>query len=270
MTAPNADALAYITSVRLHIVEKADCHRAASIITRTPDITELSLYSAASRDWTPLRTYPEVCRDFLDTLFNLKDTGCQFQRLRSLIMNGFALTHLALVLSQSINFSKLEDLRLVKCEDVGHMLLSLGLQQVGWKTLRIEEEECIIGDDSGELKTFLQTMHTPRMLSLSLGRERSYAQEVDDEGKVCWTDLMPHISTLTSLRFNIDQHGGSPFDDSCGKSVADFREFCKLASNLDQLALVCPPIEEEQWQGEHGFAVFLVRTSTTPIICKQC
>jgi len=138
------------------------------------------------------------------------------------------------------------------------MLSSLGLQQVDWKILRIEEEET--GNDSGELKTFLQMLHAPRMLSISYHR---YFAEDDDGGKLCWTDLVPHSATLETLRLNIEQPGDYPFHERRGTSVADFRELCKSTSNLEQLALTCPPIAEEQWQGEHGFAVFLVRVSTT-------
>lgn len=257
-TARSIDPLAWVTSVRLHLGSENDCRRAAGIIARTPDITELSIFFETRLKLPGF--FAKSCRDFIIILFAMKDTRRQLPRLRSLFLECFTLTFLGPILSQSINFSKLEELQLLKCDDVGHMLLSLELQQMDWNVLRIEEDDS--GDDSGKLKTFLQTMQGPKILSIS--RERRFAEE-DDEGKLCWTDLVPHSATLKSLRFNIEQAGDYPFHDRCGTSVADFRELCNSASNLEQLALTCPPVEEEKWQGEHGLAVFLVRA---PIVLK--
>jgi len=262
MTALSTDPLAWVASLRLQLKNEADCRRAASIITRTPDITELSI--SYNNGWLfklPIY-FAHNCRDFIVILFATKDTRHQLPRLRRLSLESFTLTLLGPILSQSINFSKLEELQLSKCDDVGHMLLSLELQQMNWKVLRNQDDDS--GDDGGKLKTFLQTIHAPVILSISY--QRSYVDE-DNEGKLCWTDLVPHSATLESLRFNIEQPGDYPFHDRRGTSVADFRGLCKSASNLEQLALTCPPIEEELWQGENGFAVFLVRA---PIMLSFC
>jgi hypothetical protein len=265
MAAINDNMFASITSVQLHIRSEIDARRASSIITRTPHITQLSIYFDIGWDMLHSRISAEICRDLAYMTFQSEEAICQFQRLRSLCLNDCTLTLLGPALSRSVNFSMLETLRLVRCDSAGHMLLSLGMKEVDWKMLCIEEEEC--GDDNGELKSFLQTLSTPKVLSI--GRERSYAEE-DSDAIICWKDLVPHSSTLESLRLNVDQPSGHRFDHRRGRSVANFREFCKSASNLDQLALTCPPIEEEKWQDEHGFTVFLVRTKITLSLYQQC
>lgn len=257
-TALGTDPFAWLTSLQLHLRCKEDCRRAASIISRTPDITELSI--RYGNEWEmrlPMSDAP-YGRDCIEILFDLKETRCQLPSLRSLSLENFSLSLLGPVFSQSINFSKLEELQLLKCDDVGDMLLSLGLQQVDWKILRIEEEQT--GDDSGKLRTFLQTICATEVLSIT--RKRWWPED-DDEGKLCWTDLVPHSATLESLRLNIEQPGEYPFHKRIDKVAADFRELCKSASNLEQLALTCPPVEEDLWQEERGFAAFLVRA---PII----
>lgn len=263
MTTLGIDPLARVTSIRLHLRTRNDCRRAASIITRTPDITDLSIFFGDIWDIRLPSSFGPVCRDFIGILFGMEDTKCHFPRLRSLSLEQFTLRLSGPILSQSMNFSKLEELRLLKCDDVGHMLLSLRLQHVDWKILRIEEEQT--GDDNGEFREFLQTMHAPERLSIS--HDRRFA-EGNQEWRSSWTDLVPHSATLKSLRFNIEQPGDYPFHDRRGNSVADFRELCKSASNLEQLALTCPPIVEEQWQGEHGFAVFLVRAPIHPELLR--
>jgi hypothetical protein len=244
----NADMLAHITSVRLHLAFEDDCRATAKIVAHTPGITELTIEFGAT--WKVRDT--EACRNFLNILC-LEDTTRRFPRLRSLCLKDFALTLLGPVLSQSISLSELRELRLVRCRDAGRMLLSLELQQMAWKTLHIEEERC---RDNGELRSLLKRMNAPKVLSIGLDRG---CAEACGGGKLCWTDLLLHSSTLTSLRLNIEQPGVGAFDDRYGKSVADFREFCKSATNLKQLALTSPHIEEEKWQGENGFSVFLVR-----------
>lgn len=258
MTALSTDPLACVTSLRLHLLSSDDCRRAASIIAHTPDITELSILFLDG--WTMMvpRSFALVGRDFMEILFDMEGSKRQLPRLRNLLLENFSLPLLGPVLSQSINFSKLEELQLLKCDDVGDMLLSLTLQQVDWKILRIEEGQT--GNDSGKLRTFLQTISATEVLSITRKR---WWHEDNDEGKLCWTDLVPHSATLESLRLNIEQPGEYPFHKRIGKVAADFHELCKSASNLEQLALTCPPIEEELWQEERGFAVLLVRV---PII----
>ena len=258
MIALNDDMCACITSIRLQIGTEIDCRKAASIISRTPGITELSVYYVPGWDLVH-RSYAESCRDFVCMLFHPDDTTFQFSRLRRFFLKDFDLGLLPSILSQSVDFSKLEELRLVRCEEAGNMLVSLSLQQVNWKLLCIEEE--LIGNDNGQLRSFLRTMNAPKRLSI--GRATSYAKE-DDTGKICWTDLIPHAATLKSLRLNIDQPSGYLSHDRSGKSVADFRDLCKSASDLSQLALTCPSIEEEKWRGEHGFTAFLVRNPNHP------
>jgi hypothetical protein len=191
---PKADMLACISSVRLHLGSEEDCNRAASVITRTPDIIELCIYFGAKWDLETHRSCEERCNDFIKKLFCMTDTQCQFPRLQRLSLEECALAHLGPVLSQSIDFSKLEELRLVGCADVGRFLWSLGLQRVKWNMLHIEEGETF--GNNGELNAFLQTMAAPKVLSV--GRERSFISWWGG-WKSYWTDLVSYSSTLESL-----------------------------------------------------------------------
>jgi hypothetical protein len=231
---------------------------AANIITRTPNITKLSIIF--DRFWLPhlQETHAEACRRSIETLFTIATNPSQFPRLRSLSLRDFGLEQLGPVLSKSVDFKTLEELRFVRCGDVANMLSSLRLQQVDWKMLHIEEEACI--SDNGELKSLLQTMVAPKVLSI--GRDRSNAAHFGG-GELCWTDLMLHSPTLKSLRLNIEKADGRPFHDRHGKKLADFHELCKSASNLEQLALMTPHIEEQTWEEKDGFSAFLVRAPIT-------
>lgn len=114
MTTLGIDPLARVTSIRLHLRTRNDCRRAASIITRTPDITDLSIFFGDIWDIRLPSSFAPVCRDFIGILFGMEDTRCHFPRLRSLSLEQFTLRLSSPVLSQSMNFSKLEELRLLK------------------------------------------------------------------------------------------------------------------------------------------------------------
>lgn len=231
---------------------------AAEIIARTPNITKLSILFDQCWLPDPQESHAELCRRFIEMLFPVDAIPIHFAGLRSLSLRDLTLEQLGPVLSKSVDFERLQELRFVRCEDVAHMLSSLRLQQVSCNMLHIEEETCT--SDNGELKSSLQTMVAPK--TLSIGRDRRSAAQFGG-GELCWTDLMLHSSTLKSLRLNIEKAEGCPFDDRPGKKMTDFREFCKLASNLEQLALIAPHIEEQKWLEKDGFSAFLVSAPIT-------
>ena len=257
MAALDNDMLVCITSVRLNIRTDIECRQAASILRCTPDITELFIeFLIPAFLGYHQSTYAERCRARAHMLFRPDEVISQSPRLRCLFVKHFALKLVAPILSQSMDLSKLEEVRLVDCHFVGHMLLSLSLEQVDWKVLYIDEAEC--SNDRGKLKSFVQTMNAPRTLAFGRQYTHYYEEEGDETHELCWKDYTLHSSTLKSLRANIEHTGGGPFSNRSGNNVADFDDFCKSASNLDQLAVISPDIEEESWHEEHGFSTFLV------------
>jgi len=76
MPAINDEMFSYIMSVRLHIRSEIDCHFAASIVRRTPNITELFIYFGIGWDLLRTKTYAEVYRDLFYMLFHPEDIIC--------------------------------------------------------------------------------------------------------------------------------------------------------------------------------------------------
>jgi hypothetical protein len=259
MKALSADVLACITSVRLHVACQKDCRTAANIIALTPDITDLSVHSEET--WcVPYESSPEYSRDLINMIFCVGDAGLQFSRLRSLHLKEFKLALLGPVLSQRIDFNKLENLQLILCEDVSRFLSSLKLSQVSWDMLRIEGQKQ--PGDGRELNSFLQTMTAPKILSI--GRQNSSTVGWLEGEKLCWKSLSQHASTLQSLRVSIPELDYSHVPEVEEKRLAEFRTFCRSVSNLDQLALISPQIESDEWGDEHGFYTLLVRAPNCP------
>ena len=92
VTALNTDPLARVTSVGLHLISEDDCRKAASILARTPDVTELSIIFGNEWEQRLPSSFAPICRDFMDILFNMKGTKRQLSRLRSLSLEQFTLT----------------------------------------------------------------------------------------------------------------------------------------------------------------------------------
>jgi hypothetical protein len=241
----DTSALAHITSVHLRLRGEQDALSAAGIVASIPGVEDLAIHD---EDWWSGGSVENAnyCHKLYAALiFGTRSSAPRFPRLKSLLLKGLDFEACGSMLANVVDFKQVNELQIIDCQKVEHLLEPLYDLRLALRTVRLERIEAWLSD------AFLSTVTALEELSV-----KDFDEDRRSSWKPDWTSLIPHAATFRSLRLNFEPTSDppkAPFSD-----IQGFLTLCKSASNLQRLAVNCPHIEEEKWAEEEGFSAWLV------------
>jgi hypothetical protein len=143
----------------------------------------------------------------------------------------------------------LKHLQLTHCVDYNSFLEMLATLSLDLESLAIEElEDTVYFDDhtkffDARTNMFIRSMSSMQRLRLNT----NVTSEAPCDGLLDWAALYPCASAIQCLK--LEYHGYIPPFPS-NKIAADFRRFCSMASNLQQLSIDRIVVEPESWTSD--------------------
>lgn len=161
------------------------------------------------------------------------------RRLVFLRMQGIDFYDGVSTLGQLVEMETLEDLQLIGCPNYSHLLSDLKRLRLDLKAFRIHEYDMGEKDFEVDANEFIRSLSSLNRVSLTLDPDFDLP---GPHNLLDWSALGACASTLKYLRmesYSIE----SPFP--CRIFASNFAVLCRLATNLEQLAISGVDIEPE-------------------------
>jgi hypothetical protein len=187
-------------------------------------------------------------------MFDSPDTSHIRLKLRTLCVDGMCLKSAGTILPAMLSLEELEQLHLFRCHYTSRLCESLAKLQLRLDSFR--DQRAINRPSAGSLDIFFQSLRSLRNLRLSL-----HGQHINDPELCDWPSPLPPAHELRSPDLDDFKPGpeGVLFVDT-RRSLSGFQVFCDRASQLQQLSMGSPGLEERHWNAPHGLNAFLVRS----------
>ena len=216
--APDEDDLSRVTSLQLYLKDEKDCKHAAILLDSTANLVSLDIELG-----TDLNLHEELLRR--TRLVNGP------RRLKSLRMEGIDFSDGSDTLEQLVEIETLQDLQLIYCSDYSSLLRDLTRRTLVLKAFRIHEYDMGAPDFETESIEFFRSLTSLEWVSLTLETDLGLPGPYNLHE---WSSLRACAPMLKYLR--VEHHSVKP-PFPCQRSASDFAVFCRLATNLEQLAI---------------------------------
>jgi len=241
--APREDDPAHITALQILIIDMRDIKRMAWILAHIPALQHLDLEKSYR-----LLMDCDVDAEILKEFVNSGNTAQYPARLKTLrIVNMCWTKQSAEVFTSSMRLEKLETLQLVECCEIGPLLEHLTQLRLNVSTLCIDRG----GDvprDGATISAFIASLAAPKRLSLLCHVDQPYDGQIDVD---C---LQKHAQSIEYLRLEDNNVTWLTYGNS--GQAPQFCSFFENASNLKQLALSGPEIDDETEVAEFLVSVY--------------
>jgi hypothetical protein len=216
--APDEDDLSRVTSLQLYLKDGKDCKHAAILLDSTANLVSLDIELG-----TDLNLLEELLRR--TRLVNGP------RRLKSLRMERIDFSDGIDTLEQLVEIETLQDLQLIYCSDCRFLLKDLTKLPLVLKAFRIHEYDMGAQDFQTESIEFLQSLASLNWVSLTLDSDFGFNGPYN---LLDWSSLRACAPMLKYLRV---KHVSIKPPFPCQRSASSFTLFCRLATNLEQLAI---------------------------------
>jgi hypothetical protein len=216
--APDEDGLSRVTSLQLYLKDVKYCKHAAILLDSTANLVSLDIELD-----TDLNLLEELLRRML--LVNGP------RRLKSLRIEGIDFSDGIDTLEQLVEIETLQDLQLTYCSDYSSLLRDLTKLPLVLKAFRIYEYDMGAQDFETESIEFFRSLTSLKWVSLTLGTDLGLPGPYN---LLDWSSLRACAPMLKYLR--VEYHSVKP-PFPCQRSASNFAVFCRLATNLEQLAI---------------------------------
>jgi hypothetical protein len=250
---PTFDEIGHISCLQVLLRNGRDCDIAGQLYSHMPLVKNMTITLNDDRLDGTMGGKGETGRGVIDKIFGSPDTSHARAKIRNLRLEGMSLKSAAVILPALLPLDELEHLHLLRCRYTSRFCESLAELNLCLKAFC--DQQAYNVRSPGTMDAFLNSLRCLRTLRLS----RDWRSSSDFES--CdWPSLLPCASELLSL--DLDDHEPGPdgvlFLDT-RRSLPGFRVFCDRASQLQQLAMRSPGLEETHWNAPHGLKAFLVK-----------
>lgn len=245
---PSEDRLAHITSLQLLIASTDDIERVAWVLDHSPALQRLDLEQSSSYRESHL-TCCEMDAEIFKGIFGFGGTARYPARLKTLRIAYMCLEQSGGLLPSLLKFEALETLQLVACAETDSLLEHLTQLRLHLSSICIDRGSNGPSDRAG-VSAFVASLAAPKRLSLLCEVDYPYDGQIDAN---C---LQQHAESIEYLR--LDDTNATCLTCGISDQKPKFCDFFEHASNLKQLALSGPVIEDE-----NEVAEFLVSISSS-------
>jgi hypothetical protein len=243
---PSSDGFSCVTTLSICIQGIDDCKQAGSILKHSPRVTSLAIMCSrrSSKDHS-------TGRMILENICGAAHAHRGLLELTALRFEGIPLAKAGSLLQGSVVLEALQHLQLLRCHGVDPFLQVLSQKCSGLQSFAIEH--C---DDVRNIDTINDFLRATKLKRLVLRNKSEDSRDV--QGLVSFDTLasLAHALECLVLDNSRPRHSGSGPEQRAGSST-DFEGLCKLLQSLQQLCVVSPMIDKEQWLSS-GFLKFLV------------
>lgn len=257
---PAFDEVSHVTCLQLFLRNGRDCDIAKQLLDHMPLVTSLSIkLSRACLDRT-MGGKGETGRAVVNKIFGSANPSDRRLKLKRLRIEWMSFKSAGIILPTLLPLEKLEHLHLFKCRYTSRLFESL--TELKLRLVSVCDQRAYSnGPSLNILDVFLKSMQ-PQLRKLRLSRDcRS-----NGGFKTCdWPSLVPHAHELRCLELDDWKPGtqNALFSET-RRSLSGFSEFCDGASQLQQLSMNSPGLEEVYWDKRDGLQDFLVRSQPEP------
>jgi hypothetical protein len=216
--APDEDGLSRVTSLQLYLKDVKYCKHAAMLLDSTANLVSLDIEL-------------ENELNLLEELLRRTRLVNGPRRLKSLRMEGIDFSDGIDTLEQLVEIETLQDLQLTYCSDYSSLLRDLTKLPLVLKAFRIHEYDMGAQDFETESIEFLRSLASLNWVSLALESDFGLSGPYN---LLDWSSLRACAPMLKYLR--VEYHPIKPLFP-CQRSASNFALFCRLATNLEQLAI---------------------------------
>lgn len=240
--------LAHIERVQLWLTSKEDCDQAAVVLKRTHNLSSLDI----DFSYVNLMKAGDGSND-IPTLHRLLSRVSAIDwcsQLTSLRLDNMMMPTTGRGHSRLMEVRGLKHLTLYKCYNYGPFLERLADLSLDLVSFFLEDPEDSDFGESGfniYCDSFFGSIKSPKRISLAFAG--------DDDMTLNWSHFHACASTITSMKLQC--YDRPPLEIS-GDHASDFRRFCNLASNLQQLSIFGIEIHPALCKQSGGLEPFLV------------
>lgn len=219
--APDEDDLSRVTSLQIYLKDRKDCKHAAILLDSTANLASLDIELGIEYHLNLFKTLLHYTR-----LVN-GPRGLKFLRMEMVEFSDGVDT-----LEQLVKLEVLEELQLIGCPEYGFLLEDLKRLPLVLHALRIHEYDMDTQECEEDSNQFLRSLASLNSVSLKL--DPDFTLPGGSPNILDWSSLRACAPVLKYLR--LEYHSTKP-PFPCQKSASDFAVFCRLAANLEQLAI---------------------------------
>lgn len=238
-----------INNLQLFLQNSSDCDVAGLIIERSQQIESLAI-ECSSETLDDGHERKATGLAVVNRLFGYSNAARRCPKLKCLRVEGLCLESSGVVLPTLLDIERLEHLQLAKCFHSNRLCEVLAQMRLRLKSF---SDEVSCNDPvEGSTGVFLTSVGPLEKLRITSHPDTREFQAFS------WNALMPHATKLRLLELNDWMPFSNPLDGE-NRTIAEFKSFCELAPQLQQLAIEGTCTDPFTWAKPHGLEGMLVR-----------
>jgi hypothetical protein len=261
---PSIDELSTVTCLQLYLGTKHDCRRAGMLIERMQHMASLAIHLDEERLPKSMGGYEGSGLAVIQTLFIGKTHARRCPNMKALRIESMWFASAGAVLPTLLDLGRLEHLQFSGCNQTNRIYESFSQLQLGLRSFT-DELSCnghyqglhnIPTGSQGATSAFLSSLKALHKFRLR-GTPCDSGTETFD-----WAALASNASSIRILEMT-DYRGKGPFSQG-STALPGFRALCETATQLQQLSICGPEVDQSDWNSAHGLKVLIVRQSFLP------
>lgn len=194
-----------------------------------------------------------ISRDVVSTFCAPSNAMGRSVKLKYLRLESMDFQETGRRLADVLPFEDLAHLHLYQCESTGVLCEALSRLELNLQSFCVEQPFNFDRRPSGAVDAFIRSLPPLRQLRFI----KDFIGWETDIEQFDWTALKSHAPTLRCLDLDDFRERAELFIDTT-RNFPDFLDFCRSASDLQQLSIIGPKMEKAAWSSPYGLYTLLV------------